>query len=905
MAFGSAAVLPESTEDFSINAFAQQSEIILPTGDVRLPQAVEIELPQWYTLPQDAKQKLDASFSAEDSLVRRTLSPYVYKCLSNYKNGCMLQRFYNDLVDAIEDMWYTSGDLKENDLGLSEDKKYLRMVGYSKYGLSKYEAMTIFNFMSISCPMSFYINETYYNFTNGSLGFVPKDEYVSGEERTSWNNKVMQYIKSYDSVLKGKTTMYQKALAVHDELVRRIEYAFIPGTSTPQSESWAHDITGPIEKKSAVCQGYSMVYSLVLNYNGGDSTYCLGETASGRHSWDLVRFDDGKYYYVDSTWDDTFKETGDEISHLYFAAGTESFYVKHNRMKGWDVTEITDDSYAQVLLPDIPKNDFKETTTIHKHSYTKKTVAPTCTEMGYTLYNCKGCGDIYRSDFKDPQHSWSDWKTTKAATCTEAGEKTRTCTACGEKETKDTEKLGHRWEGWKTTKKYSCTEDGERVNICSRCGRKWTQTIAKSGHNYKSTVVKPTCTAKGYTLHKCSRCGDSYKDTYKAATGHSLSAWKTTKKATCTEAGTQTRKCTVCGKTETRTIKATGHKFSAWKTTGFDLKNNTSAKTRKCSVCGKAEKQTTKNAVSRFAGANRYDTAALISQGEYKNGTGTVVIATGLDFHDALVAVPLANAYGAPLLLTTDKQVTKQTETELARLKAKKVIIVSTNGAVGSKVKAALANYNPTMISGKTCFETASKVATALQKKAGKAPDTIFFATDSAFADALSASPIVAVKNAPIIYLKNKGSIDSATANYLKSVKGKVKNAYIIGGDGVISDAMMKNVATALGLTVNKTVVRVAGANRYETCVAVNKKFKSVVSSDGICVAKGLDFPDALAGGVYAAKNGQALFLADGKKLQDVQNIYLKGKNASKITVFGGTGAVNDELVKVIAQASI
>ena len=308
---------------------------------------------------------------------------------------------------------------------------------------------------------------------------------------------------------------------------------------------------------------------------------------------------------------------------------------------------------------------------------------------------------------------------------------------------------------------------------------------------------------------------------------------------------------------------------------------------------------------TRFAGANRYDTAALISKGEYKNGTETVIVATGLDFHDALVAVPLASAYDAPLLLTTDKQVTKQTEAELARLKATKVIIVSTNGAVGSKVKAALAKYNPTMISGKNCFETAAKVAKALQKKAGKAPDTIFFATDSAFADALSASPVAAIKNAPIIYLKNKGSIDSATAAYLKSVKGKVKNAYIIGGNGVISNAMMKNVATALGLTVNKTVIRVAGKNRYETCVAVNKKFKSTLSSDGICVAKGLDFPDALAGGVFAAKTRQALFLADGKKLQDVQSSYLKGKNASKITVFGGVGAVPDDLVKLIAEASV
>ena len=132
-----------------------------------------------------------------------------------------------------------------------------------------------------------------------------------------------------------------------------------------------------------------------------------------------------------------------------------------------------------------------------------------------------------------------------------------------------------------------------------------------------------------------------------------------------------------------------------------------------------------------------------------------------------------------------------------------------------------------------------------------------------------------------------------------------MKNAYIIGGDGVISDAMMKKAASALGLTVNKTVVRVAGKNRYETGAAVNKKFKSVLTGDGICVAKGLDFPDALAGGVYAASAKQALFLADGKKLLDCQSAYLKGKNAAKITVFGGTGAVTDELVKLIAQASV
>ena len=304
----------------------------------------------------------------------------------------------------------------------------------------------------------------------------------------------------------------------------------------------------------------------------------------------------------------------------------------------------------------------------------------------------------------------------------------------------------------------------------------------------------------------------------------------------------------------------------------------------------------------RSAGANRYDTAALISQQMYKTSAKTVVLATGLDYKDALIAVPLANAYNAPLLLTAQNQVTNQTEAELKRLKATKVIIVSTNGAVGSKVITALKKYNPTVIEGKTCFETATKVASALQKKTGKAPDTVFFATDSSYADALSASPVAAVKNAPIIYLNNN-KIDDKTAAYLKTVKGKVKNAYIIGGYGVISNAMMKKVATALGLKAGSTVQRVAGANRYETCVAVNNKFKSVLTGTGICVAKGLDFPDALAGGVYAAKMKQPLFLADNK-LQENQVKYLASKKAKSVTVFGGTGALPGELMLNISKAS-
>ncbi len=307
--------------------------------------------------------------------------------------------------------------------------------------------------------------------------------------------------------------------------------------------------------------------------------------------------------------------------------------------------------------------------------------------------------------------------------------------------------------------------------------------------------------------------------------------------------------------------------------------------------------------IERLAGTNRFSTAAAISKASYPDGADTVILAFGLNYADALAGVPLAEKLNAPILLTHTKTLPDETLAEIKRLGAKEVIILGGEGAINKDVEKTLKKngLKTKRIAGQSRFGT----ATAIAAEQNKAPEELFFVYGLNSADALSVGGVAAAKGAPIIYLTTDGKLNADTEAYLKTVKGKVKNAYVIGGDGVISNAMMKNVADALGLSVNKTLDRVAGKNRYETCVAVNNKFKSVVSSDGICVAKGLDFPDALAGGVYAAKTKQALFLADGKKLQDVQSSYLKGKNASKITVFGGTGAVPDELVKLIAQACV
>lgn len=82
------------------------------------------------------------------------------------------------------------------------------------------------------------------------------------------------------------------------------------------------------------------------------------------------------------------------------------------------------------------------TETEHQHSYSvSKTVAPTCTDQGYTVYKCS-CGDSYKGDKKDATgHSWGEWTVTKEATTEAEGSKERTCSACGEVQTKTIEKM--------------------------------------------------------------------------------------------------------------------------------------------------------------------------------------------------------------------------------------------------------------------------------------------------------------------------------------------------------------------------------------------------------------------------------------------------------------------------------
>ena len=142
----------------------------------------------------------------------------------------------------------------------------------------------------------------------------------------------------------------------------------------------------------------------------------------------------------------------------------------------------------------------------HTHEYTETVIAPTCTTVGYTVYECS-CGHSYRTDYIDQTgHRWGSGEITTERSCTTEGVKTYTCSECGESRV-EIIPAGHDWSESVTVEK-TCETDGEITRTCNDCGETETEVIP-AGHTWLDGMVitEPTCTEPGTKEVTCSACG--------------------------------------------------------------------------------------------------------------------------------------------------------------------------------------------------------------------------------------------------------------------------------------------------------------------------------------------------------------------------------------------------------------
>jgi beta propeller repeat protein len=309
--------------------------------------------------------------------------------------------------------------------------------------------------------------------------------------------------------------------------------------------------------------------------------------------------------------------------------------------------------------------------------------------------------------------------------------------------------------------------------------------------------------------------------------------------------------------------------------------------------------------LDRSGGLTRYETAAEISQNHFANA-GTVVLATGAMFPDALSASGLAGCYGGPLLLTLPDQLMPQARDEITRLGATDVVIVGGEGAVSANVATALQGMglNVSRIGGDDRFHTSTLIAEEVERLTGtQFEKTAFIARGDEFPDALAVSPLAYYNRFPIL-LTPPDALNEWTEAAIRDLD--IETAVVAGGPGAVS-ADVKNAVDGV-LTANGGGLsdRWAGPTRYETAVEVAQQGSNAywAGNGFIGLAVGDNFPDALAGGCAAGREFGVLLLTPTDDLPAAAENFINDveNGVGWVEAFGGSDVVSDAVANEVLQ---
>ena len=302
--------------------------------------------------------------------------------------------------------------------------------------------------------------------------------------------------------------------------------------------------------------------------------------------------------------------------------------------------------------------------------------------------------------------------------------------------------------------------------------------------------------------------------------------------------------------------------------------------------------------VTRLSGLTRIDTAIEIAKATYSSKVSNVILATAGNYPDALAGSVLAYKLNAPILLVGSSDADQKKVLDYMKSNVDisgTVYILGGTGAISKDMEAkvtASGFNNINRIGGADRYETSAKIADFMKVATGT---PIVLVSGENYPDALSVSSAAAVNQYPILLVKGNG-IPATILNEISYIKPS--KVYIIGLIGAINEAAAQQVSKT-GLIDKANVIRIGGADRFETSLEVSKYFN--LAGKIACIATGNDFPDALTGSLYAANNNASIILTN-KTLSDNELTYIKNNKLLRATIFGGEGAVSKEIEQQLSQ---
>ena len=148
----------------------------------------------------------------------------------------------------------------------------------------------------------------------------------------------------------------------------------------------------------------------------------------------------------------------------------------------------------------------------------------------------------------------------------------------------------------------------------------------------------------------------------------------------------------------------------------------------------------------------------------------------------------------------------------------------------------------------------------------------------------------------------NAGALPSAISTFIGPGAGhlQVGNLKVAGGTATISPTIYSALDAISGVN---TITRLAGANRYETSVAINANVFPAHSVDTAFFATGTSFADALGGGASAAHYNAPLYTVQPNCVPagTLAALHTLGDEITQIALMGGTATLSNNVENLVS----
>lgn len=212
--------------------------------------------------------------------------------------------------------------------------------------------------------------------------------------------------------------------------------------------------------------------------------------------------------------------------------------------------------------------------------------------------------------------------------------------------------------------------------------------------------------------------------------------------------------------------------------------------------------------VERIYGADRFETSVKIAE---KLGTvKKLVLATGLNFPDALSISAIASNLGMPILLTEKNSMPDKVKQYVTNMQPEKIYIIGGIGVIGDEVKNLFSGS--VRIGGNDRFETNTLVMQEFINELDF--NSIYVAVGDGpsgdeFADALSGAVLASKASAPIV-LSYK-TLPVGTGNFIKSKVKLATKVTALGGEGAVPSVVVDKIVEYINAVPVKVTYDKAG----------------------------------------------------------------------------------------------